>query len=355
MSSGKIELLPFYCPFEETVNPELDAIEKICVDWVDRFHLYHDESQRNRLIATKAAEVYSRALPRAEPERVADVAKWLYWGFATDDMVYDNGPVSISTADFLPIAARLARITDEPRASFEFELPHTDALRDLTIAITGRATPTQRIDWRNTARAWFYGMAWDSANGEKGRPPSLNDYLMMRMHTGGLASWATTLAIADGFELTARDADSAPVRALLESWSTLALIINDLMSYAKETQRGDTSSNIISVIASENGCSPQDAVPQAYAVLDRISGAFLRLRGRLLPDADEGLGRLIKGMEHTWRAILDWGFSSPRYARSEPDAEPYQKFPGWTDEPHDNSLDPLPYQSISWWWKEASV
>jgi hypothetical protein len=354
MTGGKIELLPFYCPFEEAVNPALNAIEAACIDWIDRFHLYSDEAGRDSLIATKAAEVYARSLPNAVPERVADVAKWLYWGFALDDLVFDNGPVSIRSADFLTVAAQLARITEEPRAAFAFELPYSDALRDLTSAIAGRATAAQRIEWRTTARAWFYGMAWDSANGEKGTPLSLNDYLVMRMHIGGLASWAATLAIADEFELSALDADCGPVRALLESWSTVALIINDLMSYQKEVENKDTSSNIISVIAAERGCRAQDAVSQAYVILDRISDVFLRLRARLLPEADADLKLLIKGMEHTWRAILDWGFASARYTRTEPGAEPYQVFPGWTDQPRDTGRDPLPYPSIAWWWDEVS-
>ncbi|GAA1940519.1 terpene synthase family protein [Kitasatospora viridis] len=354
MTSSAIELLPFHCPFAAAVNPRLAEIEKLCVDWIDEFRLYQDDAQRERLIATKAAEVYARALPNAAPERVADVAKWLYWGFATDDMVYDNGPVSVRAADFLPLIVQLARIADEPRSRFGFEIPYTDALRDLTVAITAPATPGQRIEWRSTARAWFFGMSWDVAYAERGEIPSLNDYLMMRMHTGGLASWAATLGIADGFELSARDADSPAVRALLESWSTFALIINDLMSYAKEIENKDTSSNIITVIARELSCSPQEAVPHAYSILDRISGLFLRLRADLLPGADQNLRALIAGMEHTWRAILDWGFTSARYTRRDPGSEPYQVFPGWAEQPHDTSPDPLPYPAIAWWWEQVA-
>lgn len=354
LDGAGLELLPFWCPFEPTVNPHADAIEARCVEWIDRFELYGDERQRDRLIATRAAEIYSRALPRADAERVADVAKWLYWGFATDDLLYDNGPISVRAADFLALGAPLVRICEEPRARFAWEPPYTDALRDLALAVRGRATPGQWVEWGHLARAWFFGMAWDVANAERGAPPSLNDYLMMRMHTGGIPSFITTLNIANGIELSPSQAGSSVIRALIETWSTLALLLNDLMSYAKETDNGDNSSNIISVIAHERRCSPGDAVPEAYALCDRIANLFLGLRAQLLPTAGRVLRTYLAGLEHTWRGILDWGFSSARYARGgDPHAPVLQTFPGWAEGPSDASLEPLPYPSIAWWWEEV--
>jgi hypothetical protein len=353
--SPAVRLLPFYCPFDEAINPRAKEIEARCIEWIDRFHLYDAPDQRERLIATKAAEIYSRALPDADAERVADVAKWLYWGFATDDLLYDNGPVSVSARDFLALGAPLVRISEEPRARFTWEPPYADALRDLARAICRHASPQQRLDWAHTARAWFFGMAWDVANAERATPPVLNDYLMMRMHTGGLHSWVTTLGIANRIELDASAAASGAVRALTEAFSTLALLFNDLMSYAKESVNKDTSSNVITVIAHERDCSPAAAVPEAYAIADRIASLFLALRVRLLSTADEAMRTYIAGMEHTWRGILDWGFRSARYVQGgDPGTPALQSFPGWAPEPRDTSLEPLPHPSISWWWEELA-
>ncbi len=356
---GALELLPFHCPFPPAVNPHLDAIEARCIEWIDRFELYGGAAQRARLIGTRAAEIYARALPAADPERVTDVAKWLYWGFATDDLYYDNGPTSKRAADFLALGAPLVRLCEEPRARFAFELPYNDALRDLTHSILRHATPAQRIEWAHTARAWFFGMAWDVANAERGVPPSLNDYLAMRMHTGGLASWAVTLNIANGVELTPAQAASGPVRALVEAWSTFCLLLNDLMSLAKERHNVDSSSNVVTVIAHERGCAPAAALPIAHALADRIATLFLALRERLLADAearaDAAMRTVLDSLACTWRGILDWGFSAPRYMTGgDPDAPPLQAFPGWADAPADGSLAPLPYPSIAWWWEELA-
>jgi hypothetical protein len=355
----KIELLPFHCPFPDAVHPQVAEIERHCIAWIDRFELYGDAVQRERLIGTRAAEIYARALPTADPERVADVAKWLYWGFATDDLYYDNGPTSRRAADFLALGAPLVRLSEEPRAAFAWELPYNDALRDLTNAILRHATPAQRIEWAHTARAWFFGMAWDVANAERGVPPSLNDYLAMRMHTGGLASWATTLNIANGIELTPAQAASGPVRALTEAWATFCLLLNDLMSFAKETRNGDASSNVVAVIAHEQDCAPAAAIPTAHALVDRIATLFLALRERLLSEAqergDDAMRRFLASLAHTWRGILEWGFSAPRYATGgDPDAPPLQTFPGWAKQPTDASLAPLPYPAIAWWWDELN-
>jgi hypothetical protein len=353
LSESGLELEPFYCPFEATINPEVESIEARCLEWIDQFEVYASAEQRERLIATRAAEIYARALPDADPERVADVAKWLYWGFATDDLLYDNGPVSISATDFLRVGAVLVRLAEEPRTRFASEPPYCDALRDLALAVRGHATPRQWVEWGHLARAWFFGMAWDVANAERGLPPSLNEYLMMRMHTGGIPSFITTLGIANSNELAPHVAGSMAVRAVIEAWSTLALLLNDLMSYAKELANGDTSSNIVSVIAQERQCSPQQAVPEVYALADRIAALFLALRLQLLAQGDEEMRTFIAGLEHTWRGILDWGFSSARYARGgDPDAPILQPFPGWAADPRDALLEPLPYPSIAWWWEE---
>lgn len=354
-----IALLPFHCPFPAAIHPEADAIERRCVEWVDAFGLYGDAAQRERLIGTRAAEIYARALPTADAERVADVAKWLYWGFATDDLYYDNGPTSRRAADFLALGAPLVRLCEEPRAGFAFELPYNDALRDLTRAILRHATPLQRLEWAHTARAWFFGMAWDVANAERGVPPSLNDYLAMRMHTGGLASWATTLNIANEIELTPAQSASGPVRALLEAWSTFCLLLNDLMSFAKETRNADSSSNVVTVLAHERGCTPVEAIPEAQALADRIATLFLSLHERLLTHArsggDRAMERFLASLAHTWRGILDWGFSAPRYVTGgDPAGSPLQRFPGWAAGPLDASRAPLPYPSIAWWWEELT-
>jgi Terpene synthase family 2, C-terminal metal binding len=350
-----VELLPFHCPVAPAINPHAAEIERRCIAWIDRFRLYGGDAQRARLIGTRAAEIYARALPTAPPERVADVAKWLYWGFATDDLLYDNGELSARAADFLALAATLARISEEPRARLACEPPYSDALRDLVASILRHATPAQRREWADTARAWFFGMAWDVGNAERGQAPSLNDYLAMRMHTGGLASWAASLDIANGIELTPERTADPAMRALREAWSTFALLLNDLMSWAKEARNADTSSNVLNVLARERGCTPADAVPEAHAIVDRIAALFRALcaQVRAAAPADEPLDRHLASLEHSWRGILDWGFSAPRYVTGgDPAAEPLQTFPGWADAPADDRLEPLPYPSIAWWWDE---
>jgi hypothetical protein len=354
-----IELLPFHCPFPPAIHPHAETIERHCIEWVDRFELYGDATQRERLIGARAAQIYARMLPDADAERVADVAKWLYWGFATDDLYYDNGPTSRRSADFLALAVPLVRICEEPRARFAFELPYNDALRDLTRAILRHATPVQRLEWAHTARGWFFGMAWDVANAERGVPPSLNDYLAMRMHTGGFASLVTTQNIANEIDLTPAQAASGPVRALVEAWSTFCLLLNDLMSFAKEASNEDSSSNVVRVIAHEQGCPPAAAAWQAQALTDRIASLFLALRAQLLAraeaDEDVPMVRFLATLAHTWRGILDWGFSNPRYTTGGgPGAAPLQRFPGWAGEPLDASLVPLPCPAIAGWWEELA-
>jgi hypothetical protein len=129
------------------------------------------------------------------------------------------------------------------------------------------------------------------------------------------------------------------------------------MSFAKEERNADSSSNVLRVIAHERGCSPREAIPEAHALTDRIATLFLALHAQLLRGA---VGELttrvfLASLAHTWRGILDWGFSAPRYATDgDPDGPRLQAFPGWAEAPTDGSLAPLPYPSIAWWWQELT-
>jgi hypothetical protein len=149
------------------------------------------------------------------------------------------------------------------------------------------------------------------------------------------------------------------VRALVEAWSTFSLLLNDLMSFAKETRNADNSSNVVSVIAHEHGCTAAEALPSAHALCDRIATLFLALYEPLLTNAtaehDAAMTGFLASLGHTWRGILDWGFHTPRYVTGgDPDAPALLAFPGWAREPLDASLTPLPYSSIAWWWKEVA-
>ena len=251
------------------------------------------------------------------------------------------------------------RLCEEPRAGFAFELPYNDALRDLTTAILRHATPAQRIEWAHTARAWFFGMAWDVANAERGVPPSLNDYLAMRDAHRRLRELADDARHRERDRAVGGAGGVGRVRALVEAWSTFSLLLNDLMSFAKEARNGDTSSNVVAVIAHERDCTPTAAIPQAHALCDRIATLFLalhtQLRAQAEADGDVTLTRFLASLGHTWRGILDWGFDTPRYATGgDPGAPPLQTFPGWADRPTDASLEPLPHAAIAWWWEEIA-
>ena len=335
-----IELLPFHCPFPAAIHPQADAIERHCVEWIDRFELYGSAAQRERLIA--------HARRRGLRARAADAPTPSASPTSRSGSTGASRPTTSTTttarpAGAPPTSSRSARRSCACARSraprFALELPYNDALRDLTNAILRHATPAQRIEWAHTARAWFFGMAWDVANAERGVPPSLNDYLAMRMHTGGLASWATTLNIANGIELTPAQAASGPVRALVEAWSTFCLLLNDLMSFAKEARNGDSSSNVVSVIAHERGCTPadgdsgrarpqrphRDALPRparAVALAGRSRGATRRWRGSSRASDTRGAGSST-------------GASAPRATRpaATRTRRRLQSFPGWAEEP----------------------
>jgi len=219
-------------------------------------------------------------------------------------------------------------------------------------SVTGHASPGQCLEWGQSVRDWFFGMAWEVANAERRWLPSVNDYLMMRIHTLAGPNWIITLNIANGVDPDPAERARGPVRALVESWCALNGLVNDLASYRKEVRQGDNSSNVIWVIAAERGCGIQEAVLESYRIMDSMATLFLALADQVWARASGPLRTCIRSLECTWRGSIDWSFSAARYNVDGATGRRFQEFPGWAERPTTDEPLAACYPAIGWWWDE---
>ncbi|MFI0352242.1 terpene synthase family protein [Actinomadura sp. 9N407] len=349
MSIGPpLEVPPVYCPVESAIHPRAEMIERRAVEWLDRVHLYQDDTDRRRVIGTNSAEFYARFAPYGPELNVQMAAHWVYWGFVFDDARCDTGPFSAHPERFLTMAGPLQRALEAPSAPIGDD-PLVLALQDIGRSFQECATPVQVRRFCDAHRAWLFAVAWQISNQRGGHMPDLATYTAMRLHSAGGAPTLAMLEIANAAEVPGRELDSPAIRALTEMAIIIASWDNDLYSYHRESHQQGTAQNLVNVLAHHEGLSREEAMERAVGLRDRVMRRFLQLREAARPAASHELRLYLTCLGHAIRGNLDWAIKAGRYHGMEfegmsPGA------PDCVDRPSDERTEPLPIGAIAWWW-----
>lgn len=353
IADQEIRVPPFFCPLESLIHPDVGIIEEQSIAWIDSFH-FCDEVQRAWLIGTNCAEFYARVTPHAVMANLQKVVNFNYWAFAFDDMKCDEGPLSTRPGEFIALGAKLIRILETPALDNPDPDPLIAALQGVAQLYRECATPVQIRRWIDGFRGWILGVAWQIQNRASGHMPALDEYVCMRLNSAAGPLTVSHIEIANGSEVSAVEMDAVAVRALTEVACMIAAWDNDFVSFRKEILKGQTSQNVITVIANQKGCSLQQAVTEAFGMRDRMMCLFLKLQDRIRPKAGSALRAYIDSLGYLLRGNLEWSFQVPRYNSlgdtSKPPGSRAKFFPGWAETPIDDSLSPLPLPSVAWWW-----
>lgn len=347
MNAGKVGLVmpPFWCPLEPAAHTEVAEVERRALAWVDRAGFCATLPERAWLAASGSADFYARFAPRAELEPLVAAVCWVYWGFAFDDAVCDDGPASRRPAEFSARASVIQRALETP-GHRGFTDRYAEAIHELGEMFRAITSPTVVRRFIDAHRAWLWGVQWQIGNRARGVLPSLDDYLTMRLHSAGGEPAFALLEIANGIEVPAEVMHSPRVVALTEMAILVAALDNDRHSFAKERRRNQTEQNIITVLC-QRGLRLERAVTEAVRLRDRVLCRFLRVRDRRAPASLE-LRRYLEDLGHGIVGNAAWGQRVSRYASLTNDN---QNAANWTDEPADSrDAPPADAPSISWWW-----
>ncbi|MET9514590.1 terpene synthase family protein [Streptomyces sp. NPDC002994] len=344
--------VPFYCPVPSIVHPSAEALNDMTVRWMLQQSLDADDHQRSRLALCDFGGLTAATMSYGQLERLALMAKFHAVLFSLDDGVCDE---AYATADSLAQeAGRIVRAIEAPTAPQPDDSPHAAALRLLRIELERYASRQQIRRWTDAMRVYTSGLVWEASWRRSPQLPSLDDYVTLWMRAIGMAPSTAMIEIVAGYSVPDNDLEDPRVRALTEITWTLVSWDNDLYSRNKELLRADDDLNLIDVLCQELGCEPHHALQEAVAMRDRVMVLFLRLRDQVLRDAGGGLRRYVQGLGQFIRGHLDWASACPRYrVPSEPEGKPDEGW--WKQRPADDSFEPLPLPTISWWWDQLAV
>lgn len=241
-------------------------------------------------------------------------------------------------------ANKVIRLLESPGSALLQADPLAQGLADISARFADVVSPVQHRRWTLAHRAWLFGVAAQIATTEM---PTLDEYLTIRVNNAAGEVVTATAELVGGYEVPTSELELPRIRALGEMCRTLAALDNDLHSYPKTVALQEINQqNLVTVIATDRGCSVAEATVQAIALRDRIMCRFSRVAARR-----DGLSadtcRYLQDLGHVVRGNIDWAMQVPRY---QVDGRLVEDIYTVGDTPTDASTDPPGISSIDWWW-----
>jgi hypothetical protein len=353
----QVEIAPFFCPIDPAMHSQVRHVEQASADWAMRIGLCQTEAQLARWRGTNSAAFYAGMTPQGIVECLQVAADWVYWGFSFDDHRCDEGANAIDPARFVPVASRLLRILETQDAALCGRDPYLVGLCDLARRYRKLGTAVQTRRWITAHHLWLFGVIQQNTHRAHGGPTSVDDYIATRLHDCGGPPTQAMYEFVNGPEIPGSEMDSPSVRAITELFWLIAGLDNDRVSRHKEILGQRDTYNLVDVIARCDNRCEHDATQQMIAYRDRLMCLFLRLRNQLTPGASAPLRTYLTSLEHGIRSNIDWSLTVPRYNTLYADDGITQTaritLTGrCTEQPTDESLEPLPWPSVAWWWTQ---
>ena len=349
---GTGRLLPaFYCPFPPAPHPLAAQADARSVDFMYRHGLCAGDAERARLAQAGCGDLAGRECPAASADLLQVMADYNIWAFAFDDEYCDEGPLRERPGELADAVARMQRCAEVPEHAVYPDDRYGASLREMRSRLAQYATPLEADRFTDLMRGYFAAEVRKAGFVARGQRPGLDDYTLVRLYSGGSIAFAELVAVCNGCPAPARLLADRRVRAIIEVAATLTDWETDIISFGKETARTGDGFNLIDAVCQETGCGTDEAFEQAMIMWDRMMTLFLRLRDRLMIELPQLAGYLA-GLGQYIRGVLDWALATDRYVYIDGVGGTRAFTPGgWRDTPRDNSTDPLPIPSISWWWR----
>ncbi|GAA3490163.1 terpene synthase family protein [Streptomyces cremeus] len=308
-------LPPFYCPLPDAgAHPDAEALGAHALAWADHYDLYPNATERAWAQAIHNPDFVCRAIPHGDTETLLLFMEWNYWAWAVDDW-QDSGSAAGRTAVVVDHGQRVLRALEAPGSGLLPAGALSAALDDLVTRTRARFTPARLHRLTTGTRDWLAGVAGQTANTERGRMPSLNDYVAQRVSVNGTRFSLAFSEAANGIELPPDLHFSPPVQALTDAAGFIVSCDNDLFSYAMDDHLTPPAQNLVNVLAHQRGRTPREVLPEAVVLRDRAMTYFTTRAERLT--AGHGhpeLPRYVQALETYVAGCMRWMSNAPRYA-----------------------------------------
>ncbi|WP_131738724.1 family 2 encapsulin nanocompartment cargo protein terpene cyclase [Actinomadura roseirufa] len=318
---------PLYCPAPERVDETLSAeVEARLASWAR--DMGFQDHEIDALGGARFGHLVTLAHPDTDdPDALLIAAQLNAAWWAADDYYADDTALGAVPAQLPPRLALAMAAMDPVPAVGSFTPPLERTLRDdLVLRMLDSAvghmrrhsTPAQvqRVCYSTFAMfvSWTAYAAWR----ETGVHPPAWQYLATRQHDTFYTSM-TLIDIVGGYEVPANLYYEPDVRRAAFQAGTASVIVNDLLSVAKDAADEKPVCNLVLLIAADRDCSVGEATEIAVGVHNDLVRDFEAAHRDLAAVPSPELQRFLRGLRAWMGGGFEWHTTSPRYATSPED------------------------------------
>ncbi|MDI1460882.1 family 2 encapsulin nanocompartment cargo protein terpene cyclase [Catellatospora sp. KI3] len=310
-----------YCPPVFRDDPALgEEVNDRLIAWAERVGIYAD--RLDSLRATDLGRMTMLCHPDTDdPDRLLAAAKCATAEWATDD-AYCDDPTAGAAPDLIgPRLALASAAVDLAHLPLRYGPDLDRAMRADPVLVALRSSVSHLSDYAADSQlhrlsheiaGLFLGYEAEAGWRVAGRIPPVWEYLTARQ----LNSFLPCLAVIDavgGYELPTAVYAQPSVRRAVKLAALASTLVNDLYSMAKEGRGNGLDFSLPTVIAAEDGCSPQQAVERAAAVHDELVHTFEAEAAVLSAAGPPQLRRFLTGVWAWLGGNREWHHTSQRY------------------------------------------
>lgn len=318
-----ITLPPLYCPGAAGVHPEAAALAARGMDFMARHGFCETEADRIGTANIDAGNFVAHWFPDVylDTARLQVVTDLLYLEFRLDDLRYEHlgpGDAAISIA----LMTQHLRVFEFPQAFPVESLEQFNrAAQEISHRVYTQSSPTQAVRLKRGLYRFFVGLLAESVALHSEVPPTLEEYMPIRMATVGALFMIDVMGFVCQETVPGREWDTRKVEAAGCAGMFVAMCDNEMFSRGKEqwlASRRELGNrrpaNIIALIQERTDCSSAEAVDLVADYRNRAMCVYLHLRDELLRSRPSpALSLYFRVVDDVIRGNLEYHRTGERY------------------------------------------
>lgn len=303
-------LLALDCPFPSRISEYVLAVEDHTNQWADIFEIY--KTHENRYKSALFGHMTCRFYPTASFERLCILNDLLSLLFVVDDIFdHEEGfETSARPIRLEKFAEKFLGIIKYNESCNKEDGAILNAIYDVWWRLQDNSTAEWQAKFMSDIHLLFTGIAWQRENIKNGIVPNFNEFKKWRPLFGGAHLAATLIFFAQNTQTNLHKFLRGPLANLTNRCGHLGCWANDILSFQKEKDHGDTH-NLVTILQHQYNISVPKSELKAIEIHNHDMMEFKEVYEDLY---SSGIERgYISDLSNILRGNLDWSRESSRY------------------------------------------